>query len=222
MKNKLLLSVLTLGALLGTSCGNTESSVQPADDISSQVTSTTPAPNDSDQDEIEIASALGMGDDVTLSFDELVETAQIILIGEVTDDGTADVEYANPDAQASPKSANTLNTIRAIKVFKGQELIEGDTVKIYDNYAFVTNTVGKRQLVTATEHAPLYKGDKAIFLLEYNESMQRYIPIGTQGRFPLPEDIGKKDRLGFVNGLITGAQFREDYYKQLCEKFDIK
>ena len=205
MKNKLIILSLCICSLLAASCGSSDSSSGVSEDGSSSGIVL---------DRSKLVITPHSMDEITPSFDRLIEQAQIILIGEVVDDGIT--------ADNGNSSGNTMNTLKAVKVFKGEELIEDGKVDIYDNYAFIINSEGSGQLLLYTKHAPLYKGDKAIFLLKYNETVQRYIPIGTLGRFPLPEDIGKTDRLGFVNGLIDGVSLNEEYYKKLCEKYDIK
>lgn len=200
---------LSLCSLLAVSCGSSESSLQEE----------STAPVGIDYSKVEYGAPLI--DEEIPTFDGLIKESEIIMIGEVIDDGIPEIKYEDQENYRQPYSSNTLQTLKVIKVFKGIELIEGDTLDIYHNYAFATNTEGKWQLLSATNLAPIYKGDKAIFLLSYNEAMKRYIPVGTYGRFPLPEDRGKTDRLGCVDGLITGIPFNEEYYKKLIEMYNI-
>lgn len=58
-------------------------------------------------------------------------------------------------------------------------------------------------------------------MLKYNETVGRYCPMGARGRFPLPEDKGRTDRLGFVNGVIRNDLFSEDIYDKLLAKYEI-
>ena len=160
-------------------------------------------------------------DVVFYDIDELVKEADVIMIGEYLEEGKSTISYEDPVKKIQPHSVMTFNTLKAIKVFKGEDKLENGTLPIYECYAFNTTPEGKKQLLLHTSYVPMHKGDKAIFVLSYNKYQKRYGPFEYEGRFPLPEDLGKKDELGFTNGMLEEEQFNKEIYNQLLERFRI-
>ena len=147
-------------------------------------------------------------DAVFYDIDELIQEADVIMIGEYFEEGRS-------------TNGMTFNTLKAIKVFKGEDKLENGTLPIYECYAYSTDPEGNKQLRLDTCYVPMHKGDKAIFVLGYNEYQKSYGPFEYEGRFPLPEDLGKKDDLGFTNGVLKEEQFNKEIYDQLLERFNI-
>ena len=207
MKTRKILSFFVLTAMIFAGCGNTSSSAAESESNSSE-------------DELLITPAVM--DFIHFSPEEAIERAEIIMIGEYLDEfENTDVTYGNPETHADPRNVRTYNALKAIKVFKGEDLIKDGKVDICHHYAFIINAENKKQLLLSTQLAPMKKGSKAIFLLRYNKNLRRYLPM-EQGRFPLPEDLDKVDEYGFKNGYIEGYGLDKELYDLLLEKYDIK
>ena len=158
------------------------------------------------------------------TYEELIETSDIIMIGEYLDDGEVKMDYGDPVNKKFIRNERTYNTVKALKVFKGEDKIGADgTVRIVAGYALTTDNSedGHLQLLLCSELVPMYKGDKAIFILKAAKS-GAYSPRQSQGRFPLPEDLGKTDKYGFKNGLAPGVSFQSGIYSRLCSDYGIK
>ena len=218
MKNKMIIASLIVCSMLAASCGSDDSSVSgtvvQADDIKAAAFSRQAAEIDYDHPEIVPA----MIDVEHLPPEDAVEAAQIIMIGEYLDDNSnTNIYYTDPDNKAGSGIEQTFNTLKAVQVFKGGELIKDGKADIYQNYAFILYPDGNTKLILNSELVPMYKGDKAIFLLSYDEKMQRY----SANRLPLPENKDKSDRLGFKNGIRNDMKFQQELYDLLLEKYDI-
>ena len=160
-------------------------------------------------------------DVVFYDIDELIQEADVIMIGEYFEEGESKISYEDPVKKTRPHGVMTFNTLKAIKVYKGEDKLENGTLPIYECYAYNTTPEGKEQLLLHTSYVPMHKGDKAIFVLGYNKAQKRYGPFEYEGRFPLPEDLGKKDDLGFTNGMYKEEQFNKEIYDKLIERFNI-
>ena len=208
MKTRKILSFLVLTAMIFAGCGNTPSSA---------------AESASDSSEEELIITPSVVDMMYYTAEEAIEKADIIMIGEYLDEyENSEVIYDEPETHGGPRNERTYNTLKAVKVFKGADLVKDDKVDICHHYAFIINAENKRQLILSTELSPMKKGDQAIFLLEYNETLKRYLPLESQGRFPLPKDLDKVDEYGFKNGLVGKVKFQQELYDLLLEKYDIK
>lgn len=177
-----------------------------ADDISAPVTQ-----NDTEGFE-EICAMLDME---IPEPSELIERADIIMIGEYIDEFTpSELAY-----KGNPNSGTTRSRIKALKIFKGSELINDGEVTVMHEYIYWHMENEKDRLVLDTYLVPMYKGDRAIFLLFYNENNKCFDTGDLFGRYPLPENKDKPDRLGFVNGLRSDvSNGRESVVKHAWER----
>lgn len=218
MRNKLLAFTAICSVILS-SCGDSSTSGgAPADNI---VTTTTAS-------SVQQAAKINYDDPeivpVTIDYvflppEETIEKAEIIMIGEYLDDNSnTNTYYIDPNNKTGSGIEQTFNTIKAVQVFKGGELVKDGKVDIFHNYAFVLYPEGNTKLVLNSLDVPMYKGDRAIFLLAYNEKMQRY----SAKRLPLPENKDKPDKLGFKNGIRNDVEFDQALYDLLLKKYDIK
>lgn len=245
MKNKKLISLLAASACILSSCGAADNSSSKGAEPVVEVKNTAESLSDenqesfSDSDSKQITEANLKEDESKIdievipayidiiyrTYDELIEDADIIMIGEYLDDGEVKMDYGDPINKKYISNERTYNTIKALKVFKGEDKIgEDSTVRIAAGYALTTDNIddGRLQLLLNGELVPMYKGGKAIFVLRYFSGWNAYAPCDSQGRFPLPEDLGKTDKYGFKNGLAPGVSFQSGIYSRLCSEYGIK
>lgn len=143
-------------------------------------------------------------------YESFYDRYDIVMIGEYMD---------GPEKTTSPVSNLwghfTYNYIMPIQVFKGEELIKDGKVLIYHNYMIDDSEEGKKPKLYINGLAtPMFKGDRALFLLSRHEKAAIY----NSSRYPLPENLDKTDRLGFKNSLIDGYSIPYSYYFFILKK----
>lgn len=210
-------------ALLVTSCGNNENSSSSANEAepivrsetSSEATeSTAPAPKG-----IKVVSSL-FDLMVYNDVEDLAEKADLIVTGEFIGEASQEIKYDDPENQKWFSFATSKGEFRIDKVLKGAPGSENVTI---EQYYGIDTVDSELTLHAITGLSPMENGMKCICFLKKTADGESYSFMGdTQGRWPLPSEIGKADRYGFVNGVLDEKDFNRSWYDEIVKKYDLK
>lgn len=174
-------AAVVLSAMLLCSCSSADSSESSAS-------------GDESDDSFEVVKIMVEYTYYCNTLDELLQHSDAVVIGEFS----SEPEYYFEEADTPCLSCD----LRIDRVLEG-DLEEGSTVKYKQNSAFTEYPKRGKVLLSDSELAPPNKGEKWIFFLSYQKDFDCYWATGDgSGRLPLPEDRGKPDANGFVDGRI--------------------
>ena len=169
----------------------------------------------------EFGDCTGLIDRIPLDDLETVEQyTDVIVEGTFINDPTQKIYYEyepNFDREIA-MDVHSYNTIEVTKVIAGDVSV-GDKLKIVQNCGIID-----KKFVTWSSLTPMQKGDSWLFCLGVNSAGDLYHCAGdSSGRFPIPESEAKVARIGFSDceeyGVYDRAQFREDLYNELLNKY---
>ena len=217
----LLSSVLILGSM--SSCG--ESGSDAAADIPdsspvSEAVTTASVADSSPDDSFETIPVLVERSGIWTNLDDLISHSDAVVIGEFTSDEGTEYFYQYPEQKKELFGAVTKAGLKIEKVLAGT--LDEESIVLCENYCFQDDRPDGRKLILFTELAPMNIGEKWIIFLTRSEDGSWWTTSDANGRYPLPEQLGKPDALGFVNGRYEeDIRFDENLCREIYERFDL-
>lgn len=158
------------------------------------------------------------------NLDDLEKDSEIIVIGTFTDDTKQEeiYQYNSHFQKDILATIISTNSIEVLNVIKG-DVKAGDTIPVTQDYGISDN-----QFIAISRLTPMLKGDTWLFFLSENKSEIRkgkYSCTGdNDGRYPLENFSYRKTALTDNEnlGVYNKEDFREDIYKDILEKYDLK
>lgn len=175
------------------------------------------------------------------SFDELLEDAELVIIGEVAENPEQNLEYSYSRYFKKDilTDATTYAKVKVLKVLEGE--IDKDEVVVKQRCGILED---EKQLVTFSEMTPLVSGDKWIFFLyadgdesDVNNIDEDYLEatywcVGDyNGRYPVPDEsiLAEKDTATIYNeiknlnfGIWEGDIIPQyNIYNEILSKYDL-
>ncbi len=165
----------------------------------------------------------GMSDRIVIDdLDALEKFNEIAVVGEFINDAETDVtyEYSAHFEKDIITDIRSYNTIKVTNVLRG-DINVGDELTIGQRYG-----VAEGKLITFSDLTPMQKGDEWIFFLRKETNADIYWCCGdSDARFPTKISASRNSRLAFADswqlGVYDEADFRQDIYDEIVEKYDV-
>lgn len=151
------------------------------------------------------------------SLDEVLEETEVVIIGTVASEPVEKLTFSDQVTKTNISSGHTEVAISVDKVLYGYYGTGSVTVKA--PYYFIPQNGAADFLYTFDICSPYSRGEQWIFLLGYDGFLGEY---SVKERFPLPENLGKEDRLGFTNGLLYPELFDEALCREVYSRFGLE
>lgn len=159
---------------------------------------------------------------VFYTLDELEEFSHIAVVGKFIGDAEQEVkyEYEPTFEKEIITDITSTNTIEVTKVLMGDVNV-GDKLSIDQRYGVVDG-----ELITFSELTPMQKGDEWVFFLRKITESDHYICTAeSDSRFPTKNSASNNEIMPLAEGTELGvyneADFNEDIYKEIVEKYDV-
>ncbi|MCL2019862.1 MAG: hypothetical protein FWG70_08915 [Oscillospiraceae bacterium] len=123
------------------------------------------------------------------TFENLIESAELVVIGEFTEDATPTINYGYDLYFEKDVITNywSTNTILIHEVLKGN--IDTEKISVCQNYAVIEQESGKLGILTSSDLTPMNKGDQWIFFFGGDKEGSSYWLTGDYtGRYPIPNE----------------------------------
>lgn len=157
------------------------------------------------------------------SLDELENECDIIVVGTFTGDARQDEVYTYEESFGKDVLSFIIsqNDIEVSKVIKGNVKV-GDKISVIQLYGTVDT-----KFMTNSNLTPMLKDDKWLFFLSESNgdySGAYYCTGDNDGRYPLENFSYRKTALTDNEnlGVYNKEDFREDIYKEILKKYDLK
>ncbi len=145
-----------------------------------------------------------------LSFDELVDNSDLIVLGTFVDDARQDRPTDGELKKYEAKVGSSYNKLRIDKVFYG-DIEAGEEIVICD-ISYVTD--GKLMCIASDTLTPMIKGEQWVYFLRKQspEFGDCYQPLFTEGRYPVPGNENTFVLTDSQHGVFDEKYFHEDIY----------
>lgn len=161
------------------------------------------------------------------SFDDIEESSDFVVVGEFIDDASVCYEryvyedYFKKDVLRGIISSCPMKITKVLSDNSGNAKV-GDVVNVLQ-----WEGIWEDRFITTSALTPMLKGDEWVFCLSYTktENYEGYVcEGGCAGRYPT-SNVSSNNKMCFSDypelGVYNKDDFREDYYNQLLEKYDV-
>lgn len=158
---------------------------------------------------------------VPYNLKELENCSDIAVVGEFTEDTEQELtfeysEFFGKEILTIPRS---YNTIKVTKVLMGDVNV-GDDLRIGQFYG-----ISDGELVTISDLTPMQKGDEWVFFLYREKDGTYWYSADSDSRFPTKQSASNNSSMKLAAapylGVYDKADFNEDIYSEIVEKYDV-